>query len=326
MTQNPIADQENSLIENEPGEKNEPLDFSDVFRRACNEFDRNSPPVEDLYDEYMEAIYRSAIAKCLDFNIVANQKQKVDEISFFLVSNIRVICEDLLYCAYFKKIDDFQAREIALAMQEFSLRRSILAQTRFFSKNNSVQPTLGGLQDSKDQSSQILKKKNYLKSLWQKQNLGRVESPNLRALSSKVGLKSTYYYVYHMSSNFVHFNPSHLLRLGWGPNEGPFSFSINHFSGYYSNVSRFLGAILFLGFCCLFSDKFNNSFSEFFDRFITEKLESGIRWPEIITYEEMNIELPNVIMQAANSMIRREDPEAFPRIIPELRSLKYLSK
>ena len=79
----------------------EQLSFATIFAQANKAFSRLSPTADKLLEEYMEAIYRSSIAKCLDFNITANANIDRDLVSYFLVSNSRSICEELIYCTFF---------------------------------------------------------------------------------------------------------------------------------------------------------------------------------------------------------------------------------
>ena len=280
---------------------------------------------EKLGVNIAETITRSAIAKCLDFNMEANNIGDNGNgiCSFFLMGNSRAICEELVYSAFFQKIGNTQSQNIALGVLKIQQLKSILAQTRFFATNNPMQPTVGGFQPIEEQKKNIRNAEIHLKSLWARQGFGR--HPDMKSLSRKIGLQTTYDYVYHMSSNFVHFNPNQLLRLGWGSKkDGPFTFSVKHFEQYYSGVSRFLGAILFLGYCYAFPDMFKEKFSEKYIESVTSVLESNVRWPEIITFEEMNQKFPNILIQALMSVMRSDDSDELPNILSELKSLRNL--
>ena len=110
----------------------------------------------------------------------------------------------------------------------------------------------------------------------------------LRDMAEDVGLISTYEFIYFSASNFVHFNPHALFRTGWGAEHGPFTFSIRNMSGYYQSFSSFYGAVLFIGFQASFgSDHFKVDLETEINRLI-ELIGYVQRWPEIITFEEMN--------------------------------------
>lgn len=296
------------------------LDFREIFTKANSKFSRRTPATEDLYQNFVDVLIQSAIAKCLDFNITANDATNKVSTSFFLIGNSRAICEDLIYTSFLSSIEKSQANKFASLFMHRSNLKSIYAQTRFFAQNNPLQPSVGSLIPLTKQRTNIRGIDTDLKQLWRQHGF---TSPRVENISKKMGLETTYGYIYHMTSNFVHFNPSILLRLGWG-NEavGPFDFSVNHFTYYYSSVSRFLGAILFYGFCSRFPDKFTDEFSEEYIEFITSRLESNVRWPEIVTFEEMNMKIPNILQRAFMSIIRDKNVTTLPNILSELKSLR----
>lgn len=270
-----------------------------------------------------ETLIQSAIAKCIDFNIEANNLSENRTSPFFLMGNSRAVCEELIYSALFRKLGHVQSESIAIGILKVQHLKSILAQTKFFSKNNELQSAFGSHQSPSQQEQGICNAEVHLKDVWKQQGFNT--TPSIQRLAREVGLETTYGYVYHMSSNFVHFNPNQLLRLGWGQNEGPFVFSIKHFEGYYSAVSRFLGAIVFLGYCCTFPDMFKSGFAEKCVKHITSRLESNARWPEIITFEEMNQDIPTILTRAVMSIIRNKNNDGFPNILSELQSLRNMN-
>jgi hypothetical protein len=105
-------------------------------------------------------------------------------------------------------------------------------------------------------------------------------------------LTMLYEYIYRLTSGAVHFDPGILLRTGWG-HKNNMHFSPKNFEAYYLAYARIYGLLLF---CCYF---------ELFGRFIRAdkkakaqiielrwNLVSEIRWPEMITHEEMNLKPP----------------------------------
>ena len=298
-----------------------PLVFQNLFHIANDKFSRESPLSKDLRDHFSDAIVTSAISKCLDFNIVSNGELDNRMLPFFLVANSRSICEDLIYVSYLRGIDHELSNKISGEILRVKFLRSILAQTNFFAENNPQQPTVGSLLSTNEQRSKIDNADKILKESWKE--AGFSSTPSIRQLSLRVGLKTTYQYIYHMSSNFVHFNPGHLLRQGWGPDDGPFLFLMKNFSDYHSDVCRFLGAVLFLGYCYSCPDQFDGDTREMAIRQITSVLQSNVRWPEIVTFEEMNDKFPNILVQAVMSMYRKEAVDPLPDILSELKSLQH---
>ena len=120
--------------------------------------------------------------------------------------------------------------------------------------------------------------------------------------------------------------PDAVFRTGWGPMEGPFSFCVDNFKGYFSNLARFLGALVFLGYCHLASDKFEPDAANRYADTIAIRLQGNFRWPEITTYEEMNETWPdNLIVRSLITVMREDDPNAMPEVLSELRALSSLS-
>ena len=211
---------------------------------------------------------------------------------FFLVANCRSISEELIYVALLRSMKTNESNALSIAISSVMHRKSVLAQARFFAINDSLQPTIGGLIPADEQERELSNAEQRLRRLWAHHGFSGANRASVRNLSRRVGLKTTYDYVYHLTSNYVHFNPTHLFKMGWGPIQGPFTFSVRHFSRYYLYLARFLGAMLFLGYSFLFSERLGPDIVKTFIKTVTSTLESGVRWPEIITFEEMNREPP----------------------------------
>ena len=304
------------------------LDFGDLFSDANAHFKR-SVELDDLNASFSSVLLTSAIAKCLDFNhLIYEPRSNVP--SFFLVANIRAICEDLMYCALFKRIGQDRSDELAKKLNRLTLVRNVRTQTRFFALNNKLQPTLGGLTTSEKQDGAIEQASEDLKCIWEKAGFtkakGRVP-PSIRQVSYAVGLATTYDYVYYLTSNFVHFNPGQLFRTGWGPMDvGPFSFSVRNLEDYFLNLARFLGGLAFFGYCNLAPNKFELGTANRYADMIAAQLQGNFRWPEITTYEEMNQDWPeNVILRSLMTKMREQDSNAMPDVLSELRGLSNLT-
>ena len=222
------------------------LNFGSLFSDADSNFTR-SAGLDDLRASFSNVLITSAIAKCLDFNKYA-QKVSSNTPGFFLVANVRAMCEDLIYCSLFRLVGQQTSDELMKKLNHLALLRNVYAQTRFFALNNQLQPTLGSLKDSTEQNAAIEQVSAAVNDVWKRLGLiqaGERRPPSIWRLSRRVGLETTYDYAYHLTSNFVHFNPGQLFRTGWGPMDGPFSFCVDNFKEYFSNLARFLGALVF---------------------------------------------------------------------------------
>ena len=159
--------------------------------------------------------------------------------------------------------------------------------------------------------------------------LGLGARPRISEMARAVGLPTTYEYIYHLASNFVHFNPNALLRMGWSKEskEHNFSFSIENMSGYYDGVCKFYGGILFVGFATFISrvPDLRLDLSKELAQ-IEQAIAYVERWPEIITFEEMNIEVPQrppfFLERAMRELMRLAGDIRYGEILAEVKSVQ----
>ena len=104
-----------------------------------------------------------------------------------------------------------------------------------------------------------------------------------------------YDYLYSASSSHVHFNPHIILRTGWSKDldERPqvHKFSTNNFDQYYEDFIIYYGCFLFVEMIKAFKKDLNLT-KEFLNHYkaIKSILEKEKRIPELVTFEEFNIE------------------------------------
>lgn len=227
-----------------------------IFQRAKKKIAFRAVSTAELRERMLDALVHAATSKCLEFNVAVNQPTKNTQPSFILVSNLRGICEDLIYLTYMSRIDAKMAQELITCLLRLNTARGIEAQRNFFAANNPTQPVLGAGFSGERAKKSVTEARDQLRSFWKSIGSTKHDGPTLLDLSVEVGLRSTYEYIYFAASNFVHFNPQALLRTGWGPEHGPFHFSIHNMDGYYRSLSSFYGAILFVGFHASFGSKY----------------------------------------------------------------------
>ena len=127
-------------------------------------------------------------------------------------------------------------------------------------------------------------------------------------------LAKLYDYLYRLTSGTVHFSVGALLRTGWGP-KPRCTFSVRHFALYYAAFARIYGAFLFCTYAELFPTILRPNKT---DRArlgaIRASIQSVVRWPEMITFEEMNLPVPDpgiiinalgVVLQQSNTRLIR---------------------
>ena len=129
--------------------------------------------------------------------------------------------------------------------------------------------------------------------------------PSVRSMAEKTGV---YDFMYHATSKWVHFNPHVLLRMGWGKCDDKsqlgdatrWKFSTEHFSPYYADFNRVYSVFLFRLLCVRLIDEFSEPAAVRRSlEAITSRINGILRWPELVTYEEMNQDGPHVIMRIA---------------------------
>lgn|SRR6185437_15795784 len=278
---------------------------------------------------FHECCVRASLAKAFALATEAHASRKT-RISFFLVPSLRSICEDLIVLGYMAKIDHAARDELSMILITHELRRRSAIQGAFFQKVRPDQPILR----VKDESIEQLEAQ--ARSIWQKNGWPKLRNglmPNVRQIAEKHHfdlLTTVYDYLYRLTSGMVHFNPQVLLRTGWGPNPVDVTFSPKNFESYYQSFARTYGLMLLCLYFELFDEilkpdrKANDAV-----RSIRANLIKESRWPEMVTYEEMNRKPPTgqevlrllVRIQSAqqyeNGFLTRKDDNAEQGIQPD---------
>lgn len=96
----------------------------------------------------------------------------------------------------------------------------------------------------------------------------------------------------------MHFNVRVALRNGWGP-LNRIEFGTKKFCKYYLEVNQVYGTYLFSLLCETFHSQLglDGTFMKRLERLLLE-LSRELRWPEPVTFEEMNASLPNPILRS----------------------------
>ncbi len=248
--------------------------------------------------DFRADVVKAALAKCLEFNLAVSADKKSAVSPFIFVSNLRGICEDLIVITYAIFLGQNVAQELFRKRIALDFAKSVLTQRIFFEANNPIQPIYGGLTDISELEKNVELAQDDLSNFWKLRGARKKNGPTVRDMSRSVGLETTYGYIYFLSSNFVHFNTNSLLRMGWGLSNGPFTYSTSTMSNYYEDLSILYGMMLFIGFYNAFSPSFFDSDLQAEIGALTRYVTAFGRWPEIVTFEEMNQKLPPPIIHA----------------------------
>jgi hypothetical protein len=250
-------------------------------------------------DEHYKYVASAAIVKTYEFLSFAIDNTQNTQ-PFFALASLRGICEDYITLSFIKQLDESNRNQYIKCYMAIKFQEILKKQTDFFNKERRHQPVVK-TNDTADNT--IEKNEEILKSIAKKTGLWNhtSRSPNVFYMAKKLELKEFYEFYYSITSESVHFNPRGLMRMGWC--EDPksmtdFHFSTKNFSEYYRDFTVFYTAVLFVRMTNSLKDIF--ALTDEFWRKI-EKIESMIsntlRWPESITYEELNIEPPSKLLR-----------------------------
>lgn len=128
--------------------------------------------------------------------------------------------------------------------------------------------------------------------------------PKTRDLAERLNdtaLPILYDYIFRLTSGSVHLNISSFLKMGWGKKEDGFlgvknpKLRLKPMNAYYECGVKVYSTFLFL-FYFEYFENLNNEFSDKAGEISALKalLFEGFRWPEIVTFEELNVERPNL--------------------------------
>ena len=224
---------------------------------------------------------------------------------------LRGITEDIIYFRFFSRFPSRTRESVMGYMMGFGLQEKLEWQNVFFQTFRPFQPVLPPTSVEKEEIAE------RLRLFWQENgwtSLRNREVPPIRQIAEKSDpgfLEVVYDFIYRLTSDAVHFSPQILLRSGWGNLPIDTTFSSSHMGPYYLAVNQIYGSYLL----CLYF--------EFFGEFLepNQKEENAVvelrkylleipRWPEMVTFEEMNVPDPlakyNIILRAMLTFMMKE--------------------
>lgn len=253
---------------------------------------RSKRPVADYaggsleYDGLFVCILKAGLAKNYELNRMIFDDENPTN-PFTLTTTLRGLCEDIIGLKYLSTFDLSDRNEAISLLITESTFDFIEKQKTFFTLLRPQQRILG-----RDNATEEAKAKRRLLANF-KQKYGwtsRKERPTIREMAETIGLLTFYDYLYAVTSSFVHFSPRNLARMGWGVTQHTFRYSTSNFAEYYNVFNEFYGVFLFITFCTSFCSLLGCK--EEFDLPVTkliEILDAETRWPELVTWEEMNM-------------------------------------
>lgn len=260
-------------------------------------------------------LYATKAALVRSYEFLCHIPNVDNEIAFFMMPFLRGVCEDYIVLKFFHSKLGIDVDEAIRIKLEEDLYRSAISQWDFFEANRPDQK----LYYKEDFRSEEQKAKDQLKNFLRNRNIqtqGRSSLPSVRKMADESNLLELYDYVYHATSSLVHFNPRVLLRMGWGdlPN---ITLSVKNFGKYYKHFTCFYGAYMFLQLCEWSVDLgiVEKTVAPKLD-IIAKLIQDEPHWPELVTFEEMNIGgLTRILLYKSPSQVKTEaEKEAHPDI------------
>jgi Family of unknown function (DUF5677) len=237
--------------------------------------------------EYFKQTCKSASVKSYEFLMTA--LQATDRDVFFLLPALRGMCEDYITLRFLRTQLPNDTDQIIEKMVLGTAQQSATVQWSFFEKAKPSQT----LYFHKESASIAQENKEEVRQIMSKNGFNILNShsflPSVRQMASQSNLLEIYDYLYHATSSMVHFSPGVLMRMGWG--ELPhITFSTTHFEKYYKDFAVFYGSYLLVEFFTWQMDQglIDKSISSEIES-VKTALQNQNRWPELVTFEEMNI-------------------------------------
>ncbi len=255
----------------------------------------------------------ASFAKAYEFNVLVNSSNE-GSTAFFLTAGLRSICEDLILLRYLGALSKANREQFIVDSMAHEVLVNLRDQKQFFTENRRFQMILNPPADIEVRIDQLIGK---LQVFWKHRgwNLrGKNTMPQIRQLAKRRGVETLYDYIYRLTCDVVHFNPQVLLRSGWG-GLPEVEFSTHNFDLYYRNFAAIYGALLFCLYFQLLKRFLKPSRKVFkIVKQIEKSLKDLNRWPELVTFEEMNVKPPwdgSPILQIVHRVMveNQEGPE-----------------
>ena len=262
------------------------LDISDVLD-DLRPFINRIATIRNPMERPFSGCLRSSVVKTFEFLTLASTA--TGNQSYFLTPVLRSIAEDIIFLSFLSSCPE---REDGIrSVMANAVYSKIQVQQEFFSAHRPFQPVLSLHKGDEDAPSVSFWRNNG----WPKLSKG---TPPAREVASRCDnrvLEVVYDYIFRITSTAAHFSPQNLLRVGWGETDKKITFNYRNLAPYFSSVNLIYGSFLF----CMYFDLFRRFLRpRQAERNAVRELERRIhavfRWPEAVTFEEMNVSVPKI--------------------------------
>jgi hypothetical protein len=246
-------------------------------------------------DQTFDICVRAAFAKAYDFAVFVHSRKKPQD-AFFYAPSLRSICEDVIVLGYLATRPEAERNEIVGAGMVHEVDTSIGRQATFFRRARRHQLVLAP-GDKTTAAARAAEYHKRVRKAWEATDLPmhnpKAERPTTRAIAVAQGvdiLTALYDFLFSFTSGAVHHSPATLIRLAWGDGKKGFICRASNFDVYYYNLARVYSVFLL---CAMF-ERLAGLFPlgathERALKSLRKSLRSEVRWPEIVTFEEMNV-------------------------------------
>jgi hypothetical protein len=262
-----------------------------------------SMPREGLF----RGVLKAAFIRSFEFakSVQKYTLDQANEEAFFLSAALRGTCEDLIVLKFIRRLKRKDRDEVIQIKMLVSTGEAIGKQAAFFRKTRPFQPVIQNFVDQ----AKLDAGKDRLTVIGQQSKLWNTSKklPPVEQMAKRVHLGQFYEFIYAVTSEMVHFSVRVALRSGWGKIPKQVSFSTKNFCRYYLEFSQFYSMYMLTKFCRTFRKDlhFSDGFMDIINE-IEETLDERLRWPEAVTFEEMNQQNPNELMRAVLKVAHQE--------------------
>lgn len=249
---------------------------------------------------------RAAVAKSFEFAAFVHREPSLDH-GFFITSTLRGLCEDLIVLSFLTPLSASERNEAVSLLMAKNVADGIAAQSAFFKSMRPWQPVLQPPPKTSTDTEGRLRA--LAKTLgW----TGKQPWPTVWFMAKASSLAPLYSYIYAATSKWVHFSPHILLRMGWGGtsnavgDDTEWSFTTSNFTQYCAEFNQVYALMLFLHLVTGPATSLVPSDAASMLSALKAQLDSPLRWPEDVTYEEMNLKGPGslqrILLRAAHEV------------------------
>lgn len=256
----------------------------------------------------VDQIAQCAYVKCYDF-IIHCCTSKDEDASFFKLPVLRSLCEDLITITYLKTKPKVESRKLLNELTSFEMFESLIVQEKFFEKYNPYQIVPPSRLIPKSKKQKVIDKPKD-KNKAEKQ--GYATLPSVYRMAQECGMEDLYMYIYHASSKLVHFSPDTLLKLGWGnvdekTGDINATISFKNYHKYYTAFVIFYSSYIFIRQTKEFQGLIPISKNIKKQILKLEKEYEDIDWPEITTFDQLNIKGPSQLIRILARVVNKKD-------------------